>query len=78
MASLVSFIETTSDKLSSLAYQDGRFVFTTDTRRLYRDTSDDRALISAEPVTFSIEDEDVLVGSSNVSVTYEDDTITIE
>lgn len=77
MAKKVNFIETTSAKLSSLSYSDGRFVYTTDTQLLYRDTSSERVLISAEPITFSI-DDDTLVGSSNVSCTFEDETITIE
>lgn len=42
----VDFLETTSAKLASLPKVNGRFVFTTDTKILYRETSTERCQVS--------------------------------
>lgn len=48
----VKFIETTSAKLKSLPLKDGRFTFVTDTGALYRDTSEERVLLSGDIIMY--------------------------
>ena len=52
MAKLV-FTETVSNQLDTMPHIDGRFVWTTDTKQLYRDTADERIKISSADITVS-------------------------
>lgn len=55
-AKLVKFIEATSTELDNTPLDDGTFFFTTDTKKLYRDTNSERVLISGG-VNITFEDE---------------------
>ena len=80
--SKVQFIETTSAKLDSLPITDGRFTFTTDTKRLYRDTGSTRTCVNDNtvPIAFSASASAfyITVNSGNVDVTISnEDTLNI-
>ena len=80
--SKVQFIETTSAKLDSLPITDGRFTFTTDTKRLYRDTGSTRICVNDNivPIAFSATASAfyITVNSGNVDVTISnEDTLNI-
>lgn len=54
----VKFLETTSAKLASLPYVNGRFIFVTDKGLLYRDTSSAHILVSGPPILMQITDNE--------------------
>lgn len=66
MAKLARFLEVTSDQLESLPLQDGRFVYTTDTKLLYRETSTERVLLSGTDMFISV-DKDKAVWTINAA-----------
>lgn len=53
----VKFLETTSAKLASLPYVNGRFIFVTDKGLLYRDTKSAHVLVSGSSVSMSVRND---------------------
>ena len=81
MAKLVSFLEVTSDQLESLPLKDGRFIYTTDTKLLYRESPTERVLLSGTDMFISVDKDQavwtIVSANNRVKVSADDELGTL-